>query len=212
MEVQGLNAKITLTESGVRVEDTGFGAKGVVSISLDKITKVKWVSPHVFARGNIQFFSDNAKTSSVIFKRSQQGQMEAIKQSVLDKANSVTIEDKSTSPVAYGVVLAIMVAVIAFFGVSMFTSSGDTFTDMDAHALCDNAIKSASINRDLVKIPFKEAQETDRVYGFLWRREDGLKMPNAFGVQMDTVVICRVNKQTQRVEHLEINGEVLSPR
>lgn len=216
IEAQGVGAKVIVNENSVRVEETGFGARGAVDIPFNKINKIRWVSSHIFARGNIQFFSDSVKTRSVIFKRTQQEQIEKIKQHVLDKASAlsdgVTLEDKSTSPVTYGIVLSVMVAVIAFFVVSMLTDSEDTFTDIDAHTLCDNAIKSASLNSDLVKIPFKAARETDNAYGFLWRREDGLKMHNAFGAQIDAVVICRVSKHTQRIEHLEINGEVLSPR
>lgn len=93
-------------------------------------------------------------------------------------------------------------------------ASGDegSFTHADAHTICDNAIKSASINSSLVEIPHKVARETPDTFGFLWRRGDGLKMPNSFGTQVDAVVICRVSKKSKKVEHLEINGEIVPAR
>lgn len=110
-----------------------------------------------------------------------------------------------------GMGLVIGLVLLALF-VSCSNKSKDKFSAPDAHALCDAAIMSVALNRDLVKIPFKQARETEGHYGFIWRREDGLKMPNAFGAQIDTVVICRVSKALRKVEHLEINGDTVSLR
>lgn len=86
------------------------------------------------------------------------------------------------------------------------------FGPMDALVECDIAIERASHNASQVEIPHKRPIDTGDAYGFIWRKEDGLKMPNGFGALMDAVVICRVSKATKQVQLLEINGEVVIQR
>lgn len=86
------------------------------------------------------------------------------------------------------------------------------FSGADAHVLCNEAIKQASLDASRVDIPYTASRETSELFGFLWEREDGLKMPNAVGGVVNAVVICRVGKTSKQVDHLEINGDVIIGR
>lgn len=91
--------------------------------------------------------------------------------------------------------------------------SGAGFSGSDALALCDNAIKSTSINPSAVEIPFREGRERGGIYTFVWLKGgDGVLMPNQFGAQVETEMLCRVDEQTERVVELTINGRTLSAK
>ena len=92
------------------------------------------------------------------------------------------------------------------------TENESSLTAQDAHHLCNEAIKAAAPNAAQVEIPYKAARETVRVFSFIWRTGDGLKMPDQSGDQHDTAVVCRVGKEQNEVVHLEIDGETVLPR
>jgi len=82
-----------------------------------------------------------------------------------------------------------------------------SLTASDARRLCDEAIRTASLNAAQVEIPDKAARETVKVFSFIWRLGDGLKMPDQSGAQSDAAVTCRVSKEGREVVYLEINSE-----
>ena len=87
------------------------------------------------------------------------------------------------------------------------------FSNMDALALCDNAIKSTSINPKAVEIPHRSGTNQGDEYAFAWSTGgDGVLMPNQFGALVETTVVCKVDGSAERVVHLEIDGRVLSPK
>lgn len=104
------------------------------------------------------------------------------------------------------VMIAALVAVLTGCGAQEFSS-------MDALALCDNAIKSTSINPRAVEIPHRPGVESDGTYSFAWDRGgNGILMPNQFGAQIEFDALCKVDGKNERVVYLEIGGRALSPK
>ena len=99
-------------------------------------------------------------------------------------------------------------------GLAACTGEGGegALTASDALHLCEGAIKAASLNAAQVEIPYKAERETVKVFSFIWRLGDGLRMPDQSGAPLDTAVICRVSKEDHEVVYLEIDGETLLPR
>lgn len=87
------------------------------------------------------------------------------------------------------------------------------FEAMDALALCDNAIKSTSINPKSVEIPHRSGALSDGQFVFAWDKGgEGVLMPNQYGAKFEVSAVCRVDTDSERVVHLEIDGRALSPK
>ena len=98
-------------------------------------------------------------------------------------------------------------------GVAACTDAGEgAIAAAGARQLCDDAIRAAASDPARVEIPPKEVRETVQVYSFVWRTGDRLLMPGQAGVQTETLVTCRVNKEARAVVHLEIDGQMKIPR
>lgn len=84
---------------------------------------------------------------------------------------------------------------------------------MDALALCDNAIKSTSINPKAVEIPYRSGARSGALFVFYWEKGgDGILMPNQYGGMFEVDAACEVDPDAERVVHLEVNGRALTAK
>ncbi|MCR4158830.1 hypothetical protein NUK34_08185 [Kerstersia gyiorum] len=100
MEAQAVGSKLVVTDYGIRVEPTGrIGPREIVEIPFEQIASIRWKPASFFLAGWMQFAtagnpagvlsSPSRQPGSVIFKRSQQKEIEKIKTLVQEKIISL---------------------------------------------------------------------------------------------------------------------------
>lgn len=99
MEAQGVGSKVIADKYGVTIKPTWkIGPQEEIIVSYEQIRSVRWKRATLFARGWLQFTTAGHKATigspvfqpgTVVFKRSQQEQMEKLKVFVQEKIDSL---------------------------------------------------------------------------------------------------------------------------
>lgn len=86
----------------------------------------------------------------------------------------------------------------------------DVFSESDAFYLCESAMKLASKYPDKSDIPFIRANELSTEFAYAWGAgTEHMMWMNGLGMMVPTSGSCVVNKQTQAITMLTINGKTI---
>jgi len=81
---------------------------------------------------------------------------------------------------------------------------------MAAFRLCRQTIAGYALDPANAKIPYKRPSISPQEYSFAWGRESGgIRMRNAFGAEMPASASCVVDRETERIVILTVNGKTI---
>lgn len=78
-----------------------------------------------------------------------------------------------------------------------------------AFVICENAIRSASVNPSTAVVPHARAIDNGQSWRYVWLRDAGMQLQNGFGAMVGAAGACSVDKASGRITQLYVNGETL---
>ena len=116
----------------------------------------------------------------------------------------------------YGCGTLILVAFLALIIASLFMQENDSssvsggFDWNDALTMCQITIKNAAFDPGTAKVPYVENSGSGANFNFSWGSStEYVRMHNRLGNDVPVSAFCKVDKSTQRIIRLVLDGKVI---
>lgn len=88
--------------------------------------------------------------------------------------------------------------------------TASAMSDMDALYLCQQAMKSASIDPDKAKVPYVKVTSSVDEYNMSWGRSTKhMRMRNGMGNEVPVSGSCAVSKSARKIVYMTIDGKTV---